>query len=428
MPDEQVILPRHLSAELQDALTYSRVVNIVGTRQVGKTTLVRDILQTGRFISLDDHMVLEAIEGDPWGQLQRLMDELKDGPLIIDQAQRSRKLSLAIKRIVDLSNRKGQFLLTGSSNIFTTLHVADSLAGRMLTLTLWPMTAAETMSRGPSTILDWAVSESQDLSDLPEPEPAARTDYIDRILKGGFPEIRDLEHGKRQKIYRQYVDTMVDRDVADIVRIRKGDALRRLIDQLAVRTGSKLNVANLCAVVGVQRSTVDQYLDVLLRLGLIIKLGAWTSGEAGRDIKNAKHHFADTGIAAALRNLTLQSFDIDADPTALGGLLESFVFSELFRSAPYQNNGFRFYHWRDRRGREIDILAESANDIAAIEVKASSSVSRQDFRHLEWFASEGPGKTRTVTSVIFYFGEQKLKFGERLYALPVSCLWGVPGK
>lgn len=426
MPDERVILPRHLSAELQDALTYSRVVNIVGARQVGKTTLVRDILQTGRFISLDDDMVLEAIEGDPWGQLQQLMDGLKDGPLIIDEAQRSRKLSLAIKRIVDLSNRKGQFLLTGSSNIFKTLHVADSLAGRMLTLTLWPMTAAETISRGPSTILDWTVSKSRDLSDIPEPEPAVRKDYIDRILKGGFPEIRDLDHGGRQKIYRQYVDTMVDRDVADIVRIRKGDALRRLIDQLAVRTGSELNVAKLCAVVGVQRNTVDQYLDVLMRLGLFIKLGAWASGEAGREIKNAKHHFADTGIASALRNLTPRSFDIDADPSALGGLLESFVFSELFRSAPYQKNGFRFYHWRDQRGREIDILAESANNMAAIEVKASSSVSRQDFRHLEWFASEGPGKTRTVTSIIFYFGEQKLTFGERLCALPVSCLWGVP--
>ncbi len=130
MPDKQVILPRHLSAELQVVLTYSGVVNIMGARQADTTTLVRDILQTGRFISLDDDMVLEAIEGDPWGQLQRLMDELKDGPLIIDEAQRPRKLSLAIKRIVGLSNRKGQFLLTGSSNIFTTLHAADSLAGR----------------------------------------------------------------------------------------------------------------------------------------------------------------------------------------------------------------------------------------------------------------------------------------------------------
>ncbi len=419
-----MILPRHLIAELQDALTYTRVVNIVGARQAGKTTLVRDLFQTGKFISLDDDTVLEAIEDDPWGQLQRLTDEPENTPLIIDEAQRSRKLPLAIKRIVDLSNKKGQFVLTGSSNMFTTRHVADSLAGRMLTLTLWPMTVAETMSRGPSTILDWAVSESQDLKNLPTPEPASRTGYIDLILKGGFPGIQDLELGRRQKTYRGYMDTVVDRDVADIVPIRKTDALRRLIDQLAVRTSMELNIAELCELIGVQRHTTEQYLDVLLRLSMITKLGAWTSGEARREIKNAKYHFADTGIAAALRNLSPQSFDLDANPTALGGLLESFVFSELLRSAPYRKNGFRFYHWRDHRGREIDILVESANRMAAIAVKASTSVSRRDFRHLEWFTGEGPGKTRIVTSIIFYLGDRKLQFGERRYALPVACLWG----
>ena len=252
MPDEQMILPRHLSAELKDALTYARVVNVIGARQVGKTTLVRDILDTGRFITLDDDTVREAIEDDPWGQLQRLTDEAGNTPLIIDEAQRSTKLALAIKRIVDSSNRKGQFVLTGSSNIFSTRHVADSLAGRMLTLTLWPLTAAETMARGPSKVLDWAISRDPDLRVLPAPEPATRADYIDRVLKGGFPETRDIEHGRRQRVYREYVGAMVDRDVADVVHIRKGDAFRRLIEQLAVRTGTELNIAELCEIVGVR--------------------------------------------------------------------------------------------------------------------------------------------------------------------------------
>ena len=425
MPDERAILPRHLSAELKDALTYARVVNVVGARQVGKTTLVRDILETGRFITLDDETALEAIENDPWGQLQRLTEEAVGVPVIIDEAQRSRKLALAIKRIVDASNRTGQFVLTGSSNIFSTQYVADSLAGRILTLTLWPLTAAETLSIGPSRVLDWTVSADPDLGNIPAPQPATRAEYIDRVLKGGFPKVRDLDHRRRQGVYREYVESMVDRDVADIVHIRRNDALRRLIDQLAVRTATELNLAELCEIVGAQRKTVEQYLDVLMRLSLVVKLGAWTSGETRREIKNAKHHFADTGVAAALRNLAPRSFDPDADPTAFGGLLESFVFAELLRSAPYQTHGFRFYHWRDQRGREIDILAQSAHGLAAMEVKASTSVSRGDFRHLRWFAAEGPGKARDVTSVIFYLGEQRLQFGERLYALPVSCLWGV---
>ena len=424
MPEHRHILSRHLTAELQEALTHARVVNVVGARQAGKTTLVRDILEAGRFITLDDETVLEAIEDDPWGQLQRLTEGATTTPLIIDEAQRARKLPLAIKRIVDNSDRPGQFVLTGSSNMFRTQHVADSLAGRMLTLTLWPMTVAETRSRGPSKLLDWALSPSQAWEEQPAPEPLTRVDYIDLILRGGFPNIRRLELKPRQKTYSDYITSIIERDVVDVAPVRKPDALRRLIDQLAVRTSMELNIAELCDVVGLRRDTVLHYLDVLIRLFVIRKLGAWASGESRREIRNAKYHFADTGIAAALRNLAPRTFDLDANPTALGGMLESFVFAELLRSAPYQSSGVRFYHWRDQRGREIDILAESGNELVAVEVKASTSVRSGDFKHLDWFSRNGPGKTRTVTSIIFYLGSESLAFGERRYVLPVSCLWG----
>lgn len=420
------ILPRHLSIALQDALTYSRVVNIVGARQVGKTTLVRDILGRGKFITLDDATVLAAIENDPWGQLQQILGDPKNEPLILDEVQRSKNLPLAIKRLVDLSSQNGQFVLTGSSNVFTTKHVADSLAGRMLTLTLWPLTVAESLSRGPCMILDWAVSKDPNLAAVDLPEMTTRLDYIDLILRGGFPGIRNSPLVARQRMYRAYVDSIVDRDVADIARIRKADALRCLIDQLAIRTGTELNIAELCIIVGLQRRSVEQYLDILIRLSLIIRLGAWTSGEHRREIKNAKHHYADTGVAAALRHLTPDSFGLDAAPTSLGGLLESFVLSELLRSAPFQSNIFRFYHWRNQRGREIDILAESANRLVLIEVKASTLVSKKDFRHMAWFAHEGPARKRAVTSIVFYLGEHKLILGDRMYALPVCSLWGAP--
>jgi predicted AAA+ superfamily ATPase len=423
MLDDVSIIPRHLSTEVYKALAYSRVVNIIGPRQSGKTTLVRDILNVGKFITLDHQNTLSAIEEDPSGQLESLMSELTDTPLIIDEVQRSKKLPLAIKMLVDADRRKGQFILTGSSNIFTSSAVADSLAGRMLTFKLWPLTLAETKLRPPSKLLDRAVTNSLNLTSLPRAEPLTRADYIDLILRGGYPEIREYPLAPRQVAYRNYVDAVVDRDVADLLRIRKSDALRRLIDQLAIRTGLELNMTELCKSIGVQRNTVDQYLDVLLKLSLVIRLGAWTSGETGREIKNSKNHFVDTGIAAALRNLKPESFNADANPAALGGLVENFVLSELIRSTPFQENSFRFYHWRDQRGHEIDILAESANHLVAIEVKASSSVNAEDFRHLNWFRNTGPGKRRNVTSIVFYLGGRKLTFGERRYALPVSCLW-----
>lgn len=419
--DNRDILPRHLSAELEEALKSARVVNVIGPRQVGKTTLVRDLFHHGRFITLDDEAVLSAIDTDAAGQLA----SLAAGPLIIDEAQRSKNLALAIKKIVDENRRKGQFVLTGSSNIFTTLEVADSLAGRMRVLKLWPLTVSEAKRRPPTGMLDWALSAAPDLADLPEPEHCTRAEYIDLILQGGFPEIRSLALRQRQRQYRDYVDSIIDRDVADISPVRKPDALRRLIDQLAARTASELNIAELCELLGIRRETVTQYLDILLRLSMITKLGAWTSGESRREIKNAKYHFADTGIAAALRGLTPQQFEPDADPTALGGLLESFVYAEIMRAAPFLSNDFRFYHWRDNRGREIDVLAESATRLVAVEVKASANVTVEDFRHARWFASEGPGKNRSVTVIQFYLGQEKLRFGDRTFALPVSTLWSI---
>jgi hypothetical protein len=237
------LLARHLRGEIENALDSARVVNVIGPWQVGKTTLVRDLLGGGgRYVSLDDTGVLAAIEGDPYGQLLALADEAGDGPVIIDEAQRSRGVALAIKRIVDERRRMGQFLLTGSSNVFTATHVADSLAGRVQTLMLPPLSAAEIHHAGPPLLLDWAA-----------------------------------------------------------------------------RTANELTIEDLCSGVGVQRQTLEAYLDALTRLSVVTQLGAWASGAAKREIKRPKIHLLDTGVTAALRGFTPTSFAPDNDPMALGG-------------------------------------------------------------------------------------------------------------
>ena len=423
MTGRENILPRHLSAKLDKALASARIVNIVGPRQAGKTTLVRDLHENGKFITLDDESVLAAVRNDPGGQLESLTAGLDSEPLIIDEIQRSKELVLAIKRTVDGNRRKGQFILTGSSNIFASAGVADSLAGRMRVLRLWPLAVSEIRKRAPSNILTWAMASAPELAALPEPEKTGRQDYIDIILRGGFPEIFPLEIEERQEYYRDYVDAIVDRDMADVLPVRKTDALRKLVNQLAARTAMELNLSEIRELVGVQRATLERHLEALSRLSVAVRLGAWASGESRREIKNAKIHFVDTGVACALRGLTSESFRADANPAALGGLMESFVYSELLRCAPYQDRDFRFYHWRDSRGHEIDILAESATRLVAVEVKASTVVSPRDFRHLRWFAEKGPGSAKKVTALVFYLGREKLSFGNGIFALPVSTLW-----
>lgn len=423
MSDQQPYLKRHLIPELEEALDSSRIVNLIGPRQVGKTTLVRDLFNNGRFITLDDATVLEAMEADPEGQLRSLTADIEAGPLIIDEAQRSKKLALAIKRIVDADRRKGQFVLTGSSNVFTTTEVADSLAGRMRTIKLWPLSVAETRNKSVNRLMDWAMQNEPDLAQLEIPEKISRDGYIDLVLAGGFPETRSLSLRPRQKLYRDYIDSIVDRDVADIVRIRKTDSLRQLIEQMAARTSAEFNVAQMAKLIKLRRETVDQYLDILLRLSMLTKLGAWSSGESKREIKNPKFHFVDTGIASALRRFNEKTFNIGNSPQALGGLLESFVLNEIQKAQPLQDHDFRLFHWRSADKREIDILVDGGTHLIGVEVKSSSSVSADDFKHLKWFAQEGPGRTRSCTGIVFYLGEEKLTFGDKTYALPISSLW-----
>ena len=423
MTDAEDYLPRHLVAELEDAIATARVVNLIGPRQVGKTTLVRDLFGNGRFITLDDAAVLAAIEADPEGQLASLIENLEAAPLIIDEAQRSKKLALAIKRVVDANRRKGQFVLTGSSNVFTTTDVADSLAGRMRTLKLWPLSVAEIKRAPVNRLIDWAMQNDPKLQQIADPAPVSRSDYIALVLQGGFPETRELPLRSRQRQYRDYIDAVVERDVADITPVRRPDALRILIQQMAARSAQEINVSELSKLTKLQRSTVEQYLDILLRLSMLTKLGAWTSGEGKREIKNPKYHFADSGIACALRRFTEATFTIDNNPQALGGLLESFVLNEIQRAIPMQDADYRLYHWRSADQREIDILIDGGSHLVCVEVKASASVGSEDFKHLKWFSKDGPGRSRTCTGIVFYLGQEKLTFGGRNFALPVSALW-----
>ena len=423
MSDNSRILPRHMLEELKEALQVSRIVNLVGPRQVGKTTLVRDQYGEGEFLTLDDEAVLSALEADSVGLLTAKCKKLSNDPLIIDEVQRSNSLVLAIKRIVDQNRRYGQFLLTGSSNVFSTAKAVDSLAGRVLTLKLWPLTVAETKEQKPPQILDWASQTSVQIADLPKPEQTSRQDYIELILAGGYPEIRELPLRARQLRYRSYIDSVIERDVADVLAIRKPDSLRRLIHQMAARTSATLNISALASDLGIQRVTVEQYLDILVKLSVVIRLGHWTSGEGSRDIKNAKYHFVDSGLACALRRFTANTFDIGSNPAALGGLLESFVFNELVRCLPYQERESMLYHWRDRDRREIDVIVDVDSRLVCIDVKAAAALKAEDFRHIKWFASDGPGRARTVTGLIFYLGDQSLSFGDSCFALPLSILW-----
>lgn len=420
------LIARHLAAPLLKSLSDSRIVNLVGPRQAGKTTLVRDLVKAYRFITLDDEAELRSLTLDPYGQLRALADEAKATglPIVIDEVQRAPGIDLAVKRIVDVDNRAGQFLLTGSSDVFVQKRSRDSLAGRVDTLTLRPLSAAEISGARPCLLLDAVAAASGDrVGGLPPPRPMSRPDAIDLMVRGGFPEIRVLQDVARMRRYASYVDSIVERDVSPVAEVRKTDTLRRMIGQMASRTGQELNVASLCAALGVRRETAEAYLDVLVRLGVLHLLGAWAPSRARREIRAPKLHIMDTGCATALRGEDRASFGLGTDPVALGAVLESFIFTEIEKSLPFLSKVWRLHHWRVDR-HEIDLIAEAPGKLLALfETKASTDVGLNDFRHIMWFRREGPGRSYRTFGFVIYMGEHVLSFGPGLLALPLSILW-----
>lgn len=413
---------RHLAERIEKALSTSRIVNVVGPRQVGKTTLVRDLMRT-TYHTLDDDAIRAALAADPYGQLRLLTDRQGDRPIVLDEVQTLPEIIRALKRIVDEDPRPGRFILTGSSDVFSAAKAYDSLAGRVMTLTLRPLSAAEIEGAGPCRLLDLALAGDDLATALPEPRPMDREKAVDLIVRGGFPEIRTLDDGDRMDRYASYLDSVVARDVSPFAVVRKPDALRRLLDQAAARTAQELNLTSLCNLLELRKETAAVYLDVFARLGLVHRLGAWTSAGSRKEIKAPKLHVLDTGCAAALRGQDRQSFELGANPMALGPLVETFVFGEIEKSLPYQSKRWRLYHWR-QTPREIDLLAEAPGGaLVLFEVKAAATVTAADFRHLDWFFNEGPGRLQGGAGFVVYLGDRLLSFGPGKLALPLSMFW-----
>ena len=418
----QTIIPRHALAELRFALENSRVVNIVGPRQVGKTTLVRNSLGRGRYCDLDHPPTLRALREDMEGHLLGMAAE-GEAPVIIDEAQNLKELALVIKRIVDRNSAPGQFVLTGSSNIFSLPDIADSLAGRVWSIPLWPLSAAEIRRRAPSRILDWAASDAPDLARIGTPEPLTREEYIEIFLRGGFPAAHALGARARETQYRAYADAMADQDARKVLPLQKPERLRLLLQQMAMRTAAEISIAPLAQTLQLGRSTTEHYLDLLLRMFVAVRLPAWAAGETRRGIRRAKYHFTDTGMACALRGLDAASFAVDADAPLLGPIAETFALQELLRSLPHQQRRFELHHWRSMDRKEIDIIASASRAMVGIEVKATRLPDEKAFAHLDAFADSHLPRGRTFTRMVLYLGEEKLRMGPRRFLLPLSALW-----
>lgn len=246
-------------------------------------------------------------------------------------------------------------------------------------------------------------------------------ELAERIAAGGYPAALARSSPRRRAAwYRDYIETLVQRDVRDMARIGALDALARLLTLAAGQTAHLLNVADLAAPFQLSRPTIRDYVALLARVFLLEELPPWHSNRLSRLIKTPKLHLGDTGLACAL--LGLDAASLSADRPLLGQLLETFVFQELRREASWRDDAMAFHHFRDKDGVEVDIVIEGAGQrVAGVDVKAAATVTTNDFRGLRKL-KESAGK-RFAGGVVLYDGEAVAPFGDRLFAVPLRRLW-----
>jgi uncharacterized protein len=409
---DPILYPRFARSRLEEALGDTPVVLVHGPRQCGKTTLARMVGDAAgyEYITFDDDVQLAAALADPVGFVADLTDKT-----VLDEVQRVPALFLSLKKAVDRDRRPGRFILTGSANVLLVPKLADSLAGRMEILRLHPL-AQDELAGSASRFIDVLFAAQFRNRPFERLGPA----LAERVAAGGYPAALLRSTPKRRATwYRDYIETLVQRDVRDLARISALGSLPRLLQLAAGQTARLVNVAEMASAFQLSRPTIRDYVVLLERIFLLEHLPPWHSNRLSRLIKTPKLHLADTGLASALLGVDAE-FLVKARAT-LGQLLETFVFQELRRQASWNETPVQFYHFRDKDGAEVDIVMEKAGTVSGVEIKAAATVMEKDFRGLKKLR-ESTGEL-FAAGVVMYDGEHMAGFGEKLFAVPIRALW-----
>jgi hypothetical protein len=406
------LYPRWIEPRIDEALQDTPVVLLAGPRQAGKTTLVRQIAERGlHYLTLDDELTLLSAREDPVGMIRNL------DRAVIDEIQRAPELLLAIKKSVDEDRRPGRFLLTGSANLMALPMVADSLAGRMETLMLLPLSQSEIENR-PANWID-RVFAGEILTTNP---PVLGSNLVERVLRGGYPEAVARPTEKRRTAWaRQYINAIIQRDVRDVAEIDKLDQLPRFLRALAQTAGQMCNYSELGGQVGLDGKTVSRYISVFEQMYLLKRIDVWARNRLKRVVKTPKLQFIDSGLLGMLTNISHK--DVQLDKTGYGHILESFVFGELLKHTTTSDDDYRLLYYRDADKFEVDVVIEnSAGQLVGVEVKASATVKERDLRGLKKLASLAGDQL--TAGMLLYDGDETMPLGSNLWAAPLSTLWG----
>lgn len=407
--------PRFILTKILEALAESPVILVNGARQTGKTTLVKKLTSEhhpAKYLSLDDLTLRGAAQSDPHGFLKNFSESV-----VIDEIQLVPDLLPAIKLEVDSNRRPGRFLLTGSANVLTLPRIAESLAGRMEIFTLFPLSQGEIL-RKKERFIDWIFANEEFSQSFINLQAKA---LWNKIIDGGYPEVIKRTSIKRKEVwFRDYITTILQRDIRELVNINGLTQMPRLLELLAARIATLINFAELSRSIQIPQTSLKRYMALFEATYLIYYLPPWSTNLGKRIVKTPKIFFTDTGLASYLLGADTEL--LQNHNTFSGPLLENFVLSELRKQSAWNHIQPNFSHFRSQTGLEVNFILENRRrQCVGIEVKASATVRSDDFKGLRWLQKQLD--KRFLRGIVLYTGEEVVPFGEELYAIPVSALW-----
>ena len=341
-----MIIQRIAQETVQNSLLAGKVILLYGPRQVGKTTLAKQLLATtnrsARFINADELMYREQLASQNRQQLNELISGVD--LLIIDEAQRVPDIGINLKILID-NNPHLTILATGSASFELANKINEPLTGRKITFHLYPLSFPE-------------ISAARGAFE-------AKSQLEQWLIWGGYPEIITAPSHLRKRLLDELVGSYLYRDLLALENLRRADKLVDLLRLLAFQIGYEVSIAELASNLSINRQTVERYLDLLEKVFVIYRVGGFSRNLRKEIAKNARYYFFDNGV----RNSLIQNFNPLTHRDDVGQLWENYLMVERMKAHEYNGRFVNTYFWRTYDQKEIDLIEEQQGRLFGFEFK-----------------------------------------------------------
>lgn len=337
------MISRFLSSNIKERLNKGKVIVLVGPRQVGKSTLVFSLLKETEFLFLDgdDAVVAETLANANTETLKNIIGDYKY--LFIDEVQRIPNIGLKLKIIVD-QIKDVQVIVSGSSAFDINHATQEPLTGRKFEYHLYP--------------ISWNEFEKN------VGYMKAQQQLEIRLLYGMYPDVI-TNLGNEFEILKNLVSSYLYKDILSLAGIRKSEVLEKILQALALQIGSEVSYNEIAQLVGVDKNTVSNYIDLLEKSFVIFRLNSFSRNHRNEIKANKKIYFYDTGV----RNMLIGNFNFMEFRQDKGALWENFLIAERMKLLSYENRNAKPYFWRTTQQQEVDYVETVAEEVNAFEIK-----------------------------------------------------------